>query len=82
MIVIKDGPEFSKIYADKAFDKWGAPTREDIRIVEEWTDFDVPSDAEKIDANVSYDANFDDYYNMIENTLWIFNNEMIKLKTE
>ena len=82
MIVIKDGPEFSKIYADKAFDKWGAPTTEDIRIVEEWNDFNVPSDAEKIDANVSYDANFDDYYNIIENPLWIFNNEMIKLKTD
>ena len=36
MIVIKSGPEFSKIYADKAFDKWGAPTDKDIRIVEEW----------------------------------------------
>ena len=82
MIVIKDGPEFSKIYADKAFDKWGAPTREDIRIVEEWNDFNIPTNAEKIDGNVFYDVNFDDYYKMIENTLWIFNNEPIKLKTD
>ena len=73
---------FSKIYADKAFDKWGAPTREDIRIVEEWNDFNIPINAEKIDGNVSYDVNFDDYYKMIENTLWIFNNEPIKLKTD
>ena len=48
MIVIKDGPEFSKIYADKAFDKWGEPTKDDIRVVEQWSDFDIPPDAEKI----------------------------------
>ena len=77
MIVIKDGPEFHKIYADKAFDKWGAPTGEDIRIVEDWNDFAIPKDAEKYDANVTYDVNFDEYCKMIENTLWIFNNEMI-----
>lgn len=82
MIVIKDGPEFSKIYADKAFDKWGEPTKDDIRVVEQWSDFDIPPDAETIDANIPYDINFSDYYNMIENTLWIFNNEMIKLKTD
>ena len=82
MIVIKDGPEFHKIYADKAFDKWGAPTGEDIRIVEDWDDFAIPNDAEKYDANVKYDVNFDEYCKMIENTLWIFNNEMIKLKTD
>ena len=45
MIVIKDGPEFSKIYADKAFDKWGEPTKDDIRVVEQWSDFDIPPDA-------------------------------------
>ena len=82
MIVIKDGPQFSKIYADKAFDKWGAPTHTDIRIVEEWTDFDIPNDAERYDANQSYEVDFDEYFDMIENTLWIFNNEMIKLKTD
>ena len=82
MIVIKDGPEFHKIYADKAFDKWGAPTGEDIRIVEDWNDFAIPKDAEKYDANATYDVNFDEYCKMIENTLWIFNNEMIKLKTD
>ncbi len=82
MIVIKDGPEFNKIYADKAFDKWGAPLNKDIRIVEDWDDFDIPSDAEKYDASLPYGVNFDDYCNMIENTLWIFNNEMIKLKTD
>tara|TARA_Y100000034_G_C6723077_1_gene319987 strand:- start:205 stop:423 length:219 start_codon:yes stop_codon:yes gene_type:complete len=53
MIVIKDGPAFHKIYADKAFDKWGAPTGEDIRIVEDWNDFAIPNDAEKYDANRS-----------------------------
>jgi hypothetical protein len=82
MIVIKDGPAFHKIYADKAFDKWGAPTGEDIRIVEDWNDIAIPNDAEKYDANVTYDVNFNEYYKMIENTLWIFNNEMIKLKTD
>ena len=46
MIVIKDGPEFSKIYADKAFDKWGEPTKDDIRVVEQWSDFYSPPDAE------------------------------------
>jgi hypothetical protein len=82
MIVIKDGPAFHKIYADKSFDKWGAPTGEDIRIVEDWNDIAIPNDAEKYDANVTYDVNFNEYYKMIENTLWIFNNEMIKLKTD
>tara|TARA_B100000780_G_scaffold230663_1_gene170418 strand:+ start:1574 stop:2836 length:1263 start_codon:yes stop_codon:yes gene_type:complete len=82
MIVIKSGPEFSKIYADKAFDKWGAPTDKDIRIVEEWTDIDIPDHAERYDANIPYDVNFDEYCKMIEHTLWIFNNEMIKLKTD
>ena len=82
MIVIKDGPEFNKIYADKAFDKWGTPTNTDIRIVENWNDFRIPDDAERYDANLPYNVNFDEYYNMIENTLWIFNNEMIKLKRD
>lgn len=82
MIVIKDGPEFSKIYADKAFDKWGSPLDTDIRVVEEWTDFDIPEHAEKIDANIPYEVNFVEYCYMIENTLWIFNNEMIKLKED
>lgn len=82
MIVIKNGPEFSKIYADKAFDKWGSPTNEDIRIIEEWTDFDIPADAERYDANLPYDVDFSEYCDMIENTLWIFNNEMIKLKKD
>ncbi len=82
MIVIKDGPEFNKIYADKAFDKWGTPVDADIRIVEDWDDFNMPIDAEKYDANVPYAVHFNDYFNMIENTLWIFNNEMIKLKED
>ena len=82
MIVIKDGPEFSKIYADKAFDKWGSPINEDIRVVEEWTDFDIPADAERYDANLRYNVDFREYCDMIENTLWIFNNEMIKLKKD
>jgi len=82
MIVIKDGPEFSKIYADKAFDKWGSPINEDIRIVEEWTNFDIPVNAERYDANLPYNVDFTEYCNMIENTLWIFNNEMIKLKKD
>ena len=58
------------------------PTGQDIRIVEDWDDFAIPNDAEKYDANVKYDVNFDEYCKMIENTLWIFNNEMIKLKTD
>ena len=88
MIVIKDGPNFNKIYADKAFDKWGLPVAglkftdpdKDIRVVEEWTDMDIPEDAIKIDASDPYDVNFDEYYKLIENTLWIFNNEGMKLK--
>jgi len=82
MIVIKSGPQFNKIYADKAFDQWGTPSNEDIRIVDEWTDINIPDDAERYDANMPYDVNFDEYCDMIENTLWIFNNEMIKLKTD
>lgn len=82
MIVIKDGPQVNRIYADKAFDKWGSPTDEDIRIVEDWNDIDIPEDAEKYNANDPYEVNFDEYYNMIENTLWIFNNETIKIKTD
>ena len=51
MIVIKDGINFAKVYADKAFDKWGTPTTEQLHIVEQWTDIDIPATAEKIDAN-------------------------------
>ena len=82
MIVIKDGPQFNKIYADKAFDKWGNPSDEDIRIVENWKDLKIPDSAEKYDANLPYDVDFSEYCQMIENTLWIFNNEMIKLKKD
>jgi hypothetical protein len=82
MIVIKSGPEFNKIYADKAFDRWGAPTGKDVRIVDEWTDINIPDNAERYDANIPYDVNFDEYCHMIEHTLWIFNNEIIKLKTD
>jgi hypothetical protein len=82
MIVIKDGPQFNKIYADKAFDKWGNPVDEDIRIVEDWSDFPIPDNAQQFDANLPYDVDFSEYCEMIENTLWIFNNEMIKLKKD
>lgn len=82
MIVIKDGPEFNKIYADKAFDKWGSPVDADIRVVEDWDDFPIPKDAERYDANLPYSVDFSEYCSMIENTLWIFNNEMIKLKKD
>lgn len=82
MIVIKDGKHFNKIYADKAFDKWGEPIDTDIRIVENWHDIHIPTNATKIDANLPYQVDFTDYYNMIENTLWIFNNEPIKIKKE
>ena len=50
MIVIKSGPQFNKIYADKAFDQWGTPSNEDIRIVDEWTDINIPDDAERYDS--------------------------------
>jgi hypothetical protein len=88
MIVIKDGPYFNKIYADQAFNEWGLPiaglkftqSDQDIRVVEEWTDIDIPDDAIKIDANDPYDVDFNEYYKLIENTLWIFNNEGMKLK--
>jgi len=82
MIVIKSGKNFSKVFADKAFDKWGTPTGEDIRTVDDWHDINIPDSAEKIDAELPYDVDFNDYYNMIENTLWIFNNEPIKIKKE
>lgn len=82
MIVIKDGINFAKVYADKAFDKWGTPTTEELHIVEQWTDIDIPDTAEKIDANLPYDVDFQEYFDMIENTLWIFNNEPIKIKTD
>ena len=79
MIVIKNGPEFNKIYATVAYDHWGNPTYNDIRVVEQWDDIDIPADAKKYDANEFFDYNFDDYWDMIENTLWIFNNEPIKI---
>ena len=79
MIVIKNGPEFNKIYATVAYDHWGNPTYNDIRVVEQWDDIDIPADAKKYDANEFFDCNFDDYCDMIENTLWIFNNEPIKI---
>lgn len=82
MIVIKDGKHFSKIYASLAFDRWGDPTKEDIRIVENWTDIDIPEDAKKIDADKDVYTNFDEYFKMIENTLWIFNNEKLKIKED
>ena len=82
MIVIKDGINFAKVYADKAFDKWGTPTPEQLHIVEQWTDIHIPATAEKIDANLPYDVDFKEYFDMIENTLWIFNNEPIKIKTD
>ena len=50
MIVIKDGINFAKVYADKAFDKWGTPTTEQLHVVEQWTDIDIPDTAERIDA--------------------------------
>ena len=81
MIVIKNGSEFNKIYASLAYDDWGNPTYKDIRVVEQWDDIDIPADAEKYNANEFFDCNFDDYCNMIENTLWIFNNEPIKIRT-
>ena len=88
MIVIKDGPYFNKIYADRAFDKWGLSVAgikftdpdKDIRIVEEWTDIDIPDGAMRIDANDPYEVDFHEYYKLIENTLWIFNNEGMKIK--
>ena len=80
MIVIKDGPNFNKIYADKAFDKWGLPVagirfvepEKDIRVVEEWSDIDIPDDAERYDANEPYEVDFEEYYKLIENTLYGF----------
>jgi len=82
MIVIKDGKHFSKIYATMAFDPWGDPTKEDVRVVENWSDIDIPNDAKKIDADKEIYTNFEEYYEMIENTLWIFNNEKLKIKED
>ena len=45
MIIIKDGKNFAKIYASIAFDTWGNPTQEDVRVVENWDDIDIPKDA-------------------------------------
>ena len=78
MIVIKDGPEFSKIYADKAFDKWGEPTKDDIRVVEQRYEFDIRNDADKIDAKITNDIKYNHYKNVRENTLSIIDNEMRK----
>ena len=78
--LIKSGKNFAKVYADKAFDKWGTPTDADIRIVENWCDIKIPDTAEMIDSELPYECDFTDYCNMIENTLWIFNNEPIKIK--
>ena len=58
MIVIKDGKHFSKIYATMAFDPWGDPTKEDVRVVENWSDIDIPNDAKKIDADKEIYTNF------------------------
>ena len=82
MIVIKDGKHFSKIYATMAFSQWGDPTKEDVRVVENWSDIDIPKDAKKIDADKEIYTNFKEYYEMIENTLWIFNNEKLKIKED
>ena len=82
MIVIKDGKHFSKIYATMAFSQWGDPTKEDVRVVENWSDIDIPKDAKKIDADKEIYTNFEEYYEMIENTLWIFNNEKLKIKED
>ena len=53
-----------------------------MHVVEQWTDIDIPDTAERIDANLPYDVDFKEYFDMIENTLWIFNNEPIKIKTD
>jgi hypothetical protein len=80
MIVIKDGPEFNKIYASVAFDQWGNPLSNDIRIVDEWDDIDIPNNSLRYDANTPFNADFGNYINMIENTLWVFNNEPCKIR--
>lgn len=82
MIVIKSGKNFAKIFADRAFDKWGSPLGNDIRIVDDWQEIVIPDSAEKIDASLPYEVDFSDYFDMIESTLWIFNNEPMKIKKE
>ena len=82
MIVIKSGKNFPTVYADKAFDEWGTPTDTDIRIVDDWQEIDIPDHAEKIDSSLPYTVDFTNYFKMIENTLWIFNNERIKIKKD
>jgi len=83
MIVIKDGKNFAHTYASLAFDKWGTPIQEDIHIIENDEDlkkYNFPKETKIIDSNNTVEENFDDYCNMIENTLWIFNNDPIKIR--
>ena len=82
MIIIKDGVNFSKVYADKAFDEWGVPTDKNIIVVEDSANITLNKDDEFIDSSKPYDVNFDRYTRMIENTLWIFNNEKVKIKKD
>ena len=42
MIVIKNGPEFNKIYATVAYDDLRNPTYNKIRVVEQCDDIDIP----------------------------------------
>ena len=78
MITIKDGPNFSKLYAKVAFDEWGRPTQEKINVVE--LDNQIEGNSIVHDANDDIECDFSGYVEMIENTLWIFNNDPFKIR--
>lgn len=83
MIIIKDGKNFSKTYASIAFDEWGSPTNEEIHIIEhpgQLQQYGFPADSTYIDSNEQIDIDMQPYCDMIENTLWVFNNEPIKIR--
>lgn len=84
MIVIKDGKNFAKTYASLAFNKWGEPTQKQIHIIQntnELKKYGFPLDTDYIDADNEPTEDFTEYCDMIENTLWVFNNEPIKIRT-
>ena len=80
MKIIKDGKYLPQTYASHAFDHWGTPSNAECHIVENFEDVINKKDAQLIDASEPVKENFDEYCDMIENTMWIFNNETMKIK--
>jgi len=89
--IIRKGPYDNQTYASIMFDPWGAPLNNNVKFIDTKEDvensvvyksgvlFETYSngDYKEIKNKTSIEF-FKDYNEMIENTLWIFNNEQFK----